>query len=166
MIESSNTLTVPVNTSAAKTLDHADLQWGSVSFCTKCISPIKISAKHIKNKRFLCDECWRKDRHDWWLRYKAKPDFQRKRKAQVRLRSLVRSGTIKPMPCQICSRPKAVAHHPDYEKPANVVWLCQKCHQKYHARSGDPQSLRNMLAYRQKQLAGSLSIQHNWNHGF
>jgi hypothetical protein len=42
----------------------------------------------------------------------------------------VRSGRlIRPTGCSRCGkRCKPEAHHPDYSKPLEVVWLCEVCH--------------------------------------
>lgn len=35
--------------------------------------------------------------------------------------------------CQQCaSNTNLDAHHPDYNKPLVVVWLCRRCHQRHH----------------------------------
>jgi hypothetical protein len=44
----------------------------------------------------------------------------------------VRSGRLTPTPCVQCGCEKTVAHHPDYNKPLDVVWLCQPCHIAIH----------------------------------
>src|SRR3990167_3093473 len=38
-----------------------------------------------------------------------------------------RSGKLIPEPCNACGG-KAEAHHNDYDKPLEVVWLCRKHH--------------------------------------
>lgn len=46
----------------------------------------------------------------------------------------VRDGKlIKPEKCTLClSIENIEGHHPDYDKPLEVVWLCRKCHRNYH----------------------------------
>jgi hypothetical protein len=36
------------------------------------------------------------------------------------------------LPCVRCGEKKSVAHHEDYDKPLDVVWLCQPCHKQRH----------------------------------
>ena len=47
----------------------------------------------------------------------------------------VQSGRlIRPKQCSLCFVPcKPVAHHPDYSKPLEVVWVCRKCHSILHS---------------------------------
>lgn len=44
----------------------------------------------------------------------------------------VKCGKIQRQPCWVCGS-KAVAHHPDYDRPLDVVWLCQAHHKQAHA---------------------------------
>ena len=46
---------------------------------------------------------------------------------------LIASGKIKRQPCSKCGVAKADAHHEDYSKPMEIVWLCRKCHKARHA---------------------------------
>ena len=54
---------------------------------------------------------------------------------KVRARALVRQyvyeGKIKRMPCMVCGQTKSEAHHEDYKKPLDVIWLCRIHHNKY-----------------------------------
>lgn len=53
-----------------------------------------------------------------------------KQKARMILNCLVRKGLIiKPEGCFKCMKPlKLEAHHCDYSKPLDVVWMCRSCH--------------------------------------
>ncbi len=35
-------------------------------------------------------------------------------------------------PCVICGHPKTERHHPDYNKPMEIIWLCHSCHKLTH----------------------------------
>lgn len=42
----------------------------------------------------------------------------------------LRAGKLIEEPCRICGNIKAEAHHEDYSKPLDVVWLCNKHHKE------------------------------------
>jgi hypothetical protein len=45
----------------------------------------------------------------------------------------LRSGKLKKKPCVICGSNKNLeAHHRDYDKPLDVVWLCRMHHSHLH----------------------------------
>lgn len=44
----------------------------------------------------------------------------------------LKTGKLIPKPCEKCNSEKTVAHHEDYDKPLDVVWLCQPCHKQRH----------------------------------
>jgi hypothetical protein len=57
-----------------------------------------------------------------------------KRKAHNAVAAAVRSGKLKQKPCEKpgCGHPDTEAHHPDYSKPLDVVWLCRAHHEEVH----------------------------------
>lgn len=67
------------------------------------------------------------------LSYKSrKPE---RRAAHVALGNAVRDGRVIPWP--VCAVPECTcrpqAHHPDYSRPLDVVWLCARHHKEVHA---------------------------------
>lgn len=48
------------------------------------------------------------------------------------VRSAIFHGRLVKQPCERCGAGKAHAHHEDYSKPLDVVWLCQTHHQARH----------------------------------
>jgi len=47
--------------------------------------------------------------------------------------SAIRDGKLKANPCERCGFALGVqAHHEDYSKPLDVIWLCTKCHGARH----------------------------------
>lgn len=65
---------------------------------------------------------------------KYEPDVESAaRKARIKVGNAIAKGKLKPKPCERCSFPFGVhAHHEDYSKPLDVVWLCVKCHGERH----------------------------------
>lgn len=55
-----------------------------------------------------------------------------KYKARQMVNSRVQSGTLQRGVCEVCGRASAEGHHPDYNKPLEVIWLCLKHHREIH----------------------------------
>ena len=45
---------------------------------------------------------------------------------------LIEKGELKRLPCAVCGKQKVIAHHEDYSRPTDILWLCEKHHKKYH----------------------------------
>lgn len=54
-----------------------------------------------------------------------------RRAANVILGNAVKYGKVKKQPCWVCGC-DAEAHHPDYDRPLDVVWLCRLHHREAH----------------------------------
>lgn len=44
----------------------------------------------------------------------------------------IRGGKLVRQPCEVCGGLKSQAHHPDYSKPLQVIWLCATHHKDIH----------------------------------
>lgn len=87
----------------------------------------------VKN---LAESRWRKTDKGKALRKKVAERIQREGKFRVygRLHYALKIGKIKKKPCEVCGINLNVhAHHDDYNKPLDVVWLCSKHHRGRHA---------------------------------
>lgn len=55
--------------------------------------------------------------------------------AQNKLNNALRDRKIQKKQCQVCGETeKVVAHHHDYSKPLDVIWLCRPCHAFEHRK--------------------------------
>lgn len=73
------------------------------------------------------------------LRDKEKNAIARQKYAErVRARQIIRNniyrGKLSRQPCEVCGNPKSEAHHDDYSRPLDVVWLCPAHHAERHAQ--------------------------------
>jgi hypothetical protein len=74
-----------------------------------------------------------------------RPSTEKQRAARVAVQLAVQNGMLKPPDkCEGCGleplsmdrrRRSVHAHHPDYDKPLDVMWLCTTCHQAWHRRN-------------------------------
>ena len=55
-------------------------------------------------------------------------------KARYIFTNALRAGKlVRPNACSKCSKVGLVhGHHPDYDKPLEVIWLCRSCHVEAH----------------------------------
>lgn len=106
--------------------------------CFKCkaLLPIEEFYKHpgmADGHLGKCKACTRKDVRDNRNVYMKRPrivsdiDKATKRRAAVTLNNALRDGRVKQHECLVCGG-KSEAHHPDYSRPLDVVWLCRAHH--------------------------------------
>jgi hypothetical protein len=55
-----------------------------------------------------------------------------KAKARDAVNHAVRDGRLIKEDCCLCGNPKTDAHHEDYGKPLDVIWLCKAHHKQLH----------------------------------
>jgi hypothetical protein len=74
--------------------------------------------------------------------------FPERRRAHSALRRAVIAGRVVPWP--VCAVPECSlapeAHHPDYSRPLDVVWLCSAHHKQAHALVGQSKREEPCLA--------------------
>jgi hypothetical protein len=91
-----------------------------------------VKAHHKKKKNESPDE-YREKRRIVNANYRKR--YRGKSLAQCSARRAVASGKIKKLPCFVCGKKRDVeAHHEDYSKPLEVVWLCPKHHAEHHRK--------------------------------
>lgn len=76
-----------------------------------------------------------KNRTAYFNEYRKKRD-KKKIDARAKVFLAIKSGKIKPQACNFFGtdcRGRTEAHHPDYNHPLYVVWLCSFHHRKEHA---------------------------------
>ena len=67
---------------------------------------------------------------------KWRAEHPKRRQAQTALGNALRDGRIKKLPCLVCGD-SSEAHHPDYDRPLDVVWLCTKHHAETHKMANE-----------------------------
>lgn len=103
------------------------------------LSQLKYNEAHRMERRALAVK-WRiknKDRkkeydREYYKKYMGLKDAKLKANIRSKLRYEVRVGRVKKMSCEKCGDKKSQAHHKDYSKPLDVVWLCRKHHENLH----------------------------------
>lgn len=59
--------------------------------------------------------------------------------ARYAVSNAVRDGKLQKTPCMVCGNPEVEGHHPDYDRPLDVVWLCMVHHKQAHGLLNDYQ---------------------------
>lgn len=55
-----------------------------------------------------------------------------KKRATTMVSNAIKAGKMERKPCEVCGAEKVEAHHPDYTKPLEVMWLCKPHHTEWH----------------------------------
>jgi hypothetical protein len=78
----------------------------------------------------LLTEVWNEMYGEAYRDYVVKP----KLRAHNLLHYYLNTGKVKRLPCEIagCKETKTEGHHPDYNEPLTVLWLCKKHHTEVH----------------------------------
>ena len=81
-------------------------------------------------------EEWRRKNRDKVTHYLKTYNLKHPEKAtaRIKVRQAIFNGKLIPLPCEKCNELKTEAHHTDYSKPLDVMWLCGPCHREEHKR--------------------------------
>jgi len=60
--------------------------------------------------------------------------FPEKYHARLEVNKALKRGDLIKQPCSICGNGVSQAHHPDYSKPLNIIWLCDMHHKEIHRK--------------------------------
>jgi hypothetical protein len=96
--------------------------------CSKCSNPLEDN----RTKQRYCLSCHNKYMRDNRKKHSELTDNQRlKANCRSYLNTYLKRGKISKQPCK-CGCETVEAHHDDYSKPLEVIWLCRKCHLELH----------------------------------
>jgi hypothetical protein len=112
--------------------------------CDYCASLSSEKASHYnRKKRHFCSmHCYsafrkeflpKEEQHAYQNGGMSIEEKQKRIKARSDLNHAVRDGKLIRLSCQKCGADCAHAHHHDYDKPLDVIWLCLACHWQEHS---------------------------------
>jgi len=115
---------------------HAGMTDGHLSFCKSCVKErVFRYGKTEAGKKTARKRNQKPERKKWkteWQK-KRRKKFPEKYKAMRIIQYHIQRGSLKKLKCMRCSENKNIeAHHPDYDFPLEITWLCRKCHRKLH----------------------------------
>ena len=56
-----------------------------------------------------------------------------KRSASAKVSRAIKMKKLVRLPCSVCGNKKSHAHHDDYSKPLDVIWVCSQHHKDIHS---------------------------------
>jgi hypothetical protein len=115
---------------------HSEMKDGHLNKCKECVKKRVHGywedgrGKEVDKKRN------QKPARKAWQREQSKR-MRKKHKKQRKCRSVFwgefKKGTIEKLPCEKCGTKELVeAHHPNYNEPFNIMWLCCYHHKEWH----------------------------------
>jgi len=117
---------------------HKQMKDGHVNKCVVCNKKdvLENRLKHIDRIRAYDRARGNRQGSQYVREYRDK--YPNKYKAVTMVNNAVRDGKLHPELCVVCGTDSCVvAHHNDYLKPLNVVWMCQAHHKQWHAKNGE-----------------------------
>lgn len=89
--------------------------------------------------------------------------YPEKIRARQRVYYHKRAGNIIPGCCEHCETKEGItAHHPDYTKPLEVVWLCVDCHAELHRKEREQETQQSIKLF---QPFAQLNLFENYHLG-
>ena len=88
------------------------------------------SLRRQRDKEYQCKKRLLYPKNKTLQNKKYQEEYPDRIKANRIIRTAVRGGKLKRLPCVVCGQANGQAHHPDYLKPYNIIWLCPSHHKK------------------------------------
>ncbi len=116
---------------------HNAMADGHLNKCKLCT---KADANNHRSENLERIRAYDRERGKLPERQKLKQEVTRAWRAEDKRRTAahnavaraIASGLLKKHPCERCGNEKSLAHHDDYNRKLDVMWLCQPCHKQRH----------------------------------
>ena len=118
---------------------YAHKTYGYQTWCKDCKREYKREYDKRPNARAGQKRTYERLRDEGYYR-----DYQRKQRQDPRLRviylarwyanRMLKNGLIERQPCAVCGKDNSQMHHPNYNEPLLIVWLCSDCHAALHRK--------------------------------
>lgn len=101
------------------------------SWCKRCCGEYR-AGNPIYLKAY---KKWRDTHKGYWMERQYNDSLEHtKQLARLTLNNAIIKGEVVRLPCKECGISPAQAHHNDYSKPLEVLWLCKKHHMELHRK--------------------------------
>lgn len=115
---------------------HKEMKDGHLNVCKECTKK-RVRKYWADGRGYEYDKKRQQTdaRRAWQREYSRKQRKKSKKKNRCRCKFWreFMKGTIKKLPCEVCGTEERVeAHHSDYDKPFDIIWLCSKHHKEWH----------------------------------
>jgi hypothetical protein len=126
---------------------HAGMADGRLNKCKECTKKDVAEHRQANLERVRSYDRMRASQpHRLALQKRLMAEYVQKhperRKAHLQVEWAVRKGQLERHPCFVCGAQKVEGHHPDYDRPLDVVWLCVPHHRQAHALVANHSELR------------------------
>jgi hypothetical protein len=111
--------------------------------CKECHNLYNRKYNKIYRQTEKYKESRKKDDKNYYRRhpekfYEATKRMRKKYPQKYKARGIVNDALhykkISKLPCEVCGELKVEAHHEDYNKPLDIIWLCIKHHKDLHKK--------------------------------
>jgi hypothetical protein len=115
---------------------HSKMADGLLGKCKECTKAC-VRAHRISNHQKVCAydraRSARKERKEKVAEYQRRRRIRCPEKTRARnaVSNAIRDGRLKRRPCVHCGSLRVQAHHHDYSRPLDIVWVCFTCHREH-----------------------------------
>jgi len=116
---------------------HSGMADGHLNKCKQCTKS-DVGNNRLENIERI--RAYDREREKLPERQKLKQEVNRAWRAEDKRRTAahnavaraIAKGLLTRKPCERCGSQKSLAHHDDYDRKLDVMWLCQPCHKQRH----------------------------------
>ena len=102
-----------------------------MTHCSKCGEP------HDRLGQRYCRACHAAAMREWRAANPLKGEAAKRSAARSYTKRYIKSGWLVKEPCAACGSENSEVHHPDYDMPLDIVWLCRDHHLAWHRHEAE-----------------------------
>lgn len=119
---------------------HPQMKDGRVNKCKEC-NKKDVQKNYRGNKEYYQEYDRKRNEKRWEYKTEQCKEWRKKNPEKYRahcdVNNALRSGKLSKEICRICNDPNTHAHHEDYSKTLDVIWLCPQHHRDVYEKGLD-----------------------------